>query len=142
MPSKEPSRTKLRNAKIAAESAALPKIPKEVLDQIVADGPLTAQQVNATMMALKKAIIERALGGELSHHLGYPPGSDKRGDAANHRNGSSAESADQVPPPAPAPTDDPTFGMWGDREDMADVAAYIRRIRAPRFTRDGSRRKT
>jgi hypothetical protein len=29
MPSKEPSRTKLRNAKIAAESAALPKIPKE-----------------------------------------------------------------------------------------------------------------
>jgi transposase-like protein len=91
MPSKEPSRTKLRNAKIAAESAALPKIPKEVLDQIVADGPKTAQQVNATMMALKKAIIERALGGELSHHLGYPPGSDKRGDAANHRNGSSAK---------------------------------------------------
>ena len=24
-------------------------------------------------MALKKALIERALGGELSHHLGYPP---------------------------------------------------------------------
>lgn len=38
MPSKEPSRTKVRNAKIAAESAALPKIPKEVLDQIVVDG--------------------------------------------------------------------------------------------------------
>ena len=64
MPSKEPSRTKLRNAKIAAESAALPKIPKEVLDRIVAEGPMTAQQVNATMMALKKALIERALCGE------------------------------------------------------------------------------
>ena len=91
MPSKEPSRTKLRNARIAAESAALPKIPKEVLDQIVADGPMTAQQVSVTMMALKKAIIERALGGELSHHLGYPPGTDKPAEAANHRNGASAK---------------------------------------------------
>ena len=36
-------------------------------------------------------------------------------------------------------TDDPAFGIWRDREDMADVAAYIRRIRAPRFNRDGSR---
>ena len=91
MPSKEPSRTKLRNARIAAESAALPKIAKEVLDQIVAEGPMTAQQVNATMMALKKAIIERALGGELSHHLGYPPGAGKPAEAANHRNGASAK---------------------------------------------------
>lgn len=30
--------------------------------------------------------------------------------------------------------DDPLFGMWRDREDMADVAAYIRAIRAPRFS--------
>ena len=67
------------------------KIPKEVLDQIVAEGPMTAQQVNATMMALKKAIIERALGGELSHHLGYPPGAGKPAEAANHRNGASAK---------------------------------------------------
>ena len=36
-------------------------------------------------------------------------------------------------------TDDPAFGMWRDREDMSDVAAYIRRIRAPRFAQDGSR---
>lgn len=35
--------------------------------------------------------------------------------------------------------DDPLFGMWRDREDMADVAGYIRRIRAPRFNADGSR---
>lgn len=27
----------------------------------------------------------------------------------------------------------PLFGMWSDREDMADVAGYIRRVRAPRF---------
>ena len=73
MPSKEPSRTKLRNAEIAAKSAALPKIPKELLDQIVAEGPMTGEQINATTMALKKALIERALGGERSHHLGFPP---------------------------------------------------------------------
>ncbi len=29
--------------------------------------------------------------------------------------------------------EDPLFGMWRDREDMADVASYIRHIRAPRF---------
>ena len=31
------------------------------------------------------------------------------------------------------------FGMWSDREDMADVDAYIRKLRAPRYNRDGSR---
>jgi hypothetical protein len=35
-------------------------------------------------------------------------------------------------------SDDPLFGMWRDREDMADVAAYIRRIRASRFNPDDS----
>lgn len=34
--------------------------------------------------------------------------------------------------------DDPLFGMWRDREDMADVPAYIRRIRASRFNSDGT----
>jgi transposase-like protein len=91
MPSKEPSRTKLKNAAIAAKSAALPKIPKEVLDQIVAEGPMTAEQINATTMALKKALIERALSGELSHHLGYPPGAARPEDAVNQRNGISAK---------------------------------------------------
>jgi putative transposase len=91
MPSKEPSRTKLKNAAIAAKSAALPKIPKELLDQIVTEGPMTAEQINATTMALKKALIERALGGELSHHLGYRPGTAKPEEVANQRNGSSAK---------------------------------------------------
>lgn len=33
---------------------------------------------------------------------------------------------------------DPLFGMWRDREDMADVDAYIRAIRAPRFGLDSA----
>jgi hypothetical protein len=37
-------------------------------------------------------------------------------------------------------TDDPLFGMWRDREDMADVAGYVRMLRASRFNDDGSRR--
>ena len=32
-----------------------------------------------------------------------------------------------------APADDLLFGMWRDRQDMADVAGYIRSIRASRF---------
>ncbi len=27
----------------------------------------------------------------------------------------------------------PMFGMWRDREEMADVAAYVRQLRAARF---------
>ena len=38
------SKTKLKNAAIAAESAALPKIPKELLDQFVT-GPMTNTSV-------------------------------------------------------------------------------------------------
>ncbi len=30
-------------------------------------------------------------------------------------------------------TDDPAFGIWRDRDDMADVPGYLRCIRAPRF---------
>ena len=37
-------------------------------------------------------------------------------------------------------TDDPLFGMWRDREDMADVAGYVRSIRASRFNDDGALR--
>jgi antitoxin (DNA-binding transcriptional repressor) of toxin-antitoxin stability system len=27
----------------------------------------------------------------------------------------------------------PAFGMWADRDDMADVAAYVRKLRKGRF---------
>ena len=74
----------------AAAEAALPSIPKELIDQFVT-GPMSAQAVNAASMAFKKALIERALGAELSHHLGYPPGSTKPVPATNHRNGCSAK---------------------------------------------------
>ena len=68
----------------------LPTIPKELIDQFV-KGPMSAEAVNAASMAFKKALIERALGAELSHHLGYAPGEAKPGEMPNHRNGASGK---------------------------------------------------
>lgn len=70
--------------------AALPSIPKEFIDQMVS-GPMSAEAINAASIAFKKALIERALSAELSHHLGYPPGAEKPSDEANHRNGVSGK---------------------------------------------------
>lgn len=83
-----PSRKTTKAA--AAAVAALPSIPKELIDQFV-KGPMSAEAVQAASMAFKKALIERALGAELSHHLGYPPGAAKTEDASNHRNGASGK---------------------------------------------------
>jgi len=85
-----PSKTKLKNAAIAARSAALPSIPKELIDQFVT-GPMSAEAVNAASVAFKKALIERALGAELGHHLGYQSGDAKPDAATNHRNGRSGK---------------------------------------------------
>lgn len=79
-----------REKAAGAAVAALPSIPKELIDQFVT-GPMSAEAVNAASMAFKKALIERALGAELSHHLGYLPGADRPAEASNHRNGASAK---------------------------------------------------
>jgi putative transposase len=81
-----PSKTKTADA----ARAALPSMPKELIDQFVT-GPMSAEAVNAVSTAFKKALIERALGAELSHHLGYLRGADKPQEASNHRNGASGK---------------------------------------------------
>lgn len=77
-----------RKTTLAAEAnaARMPQIPKELSDQFVTDGSMTAEAVNAASLAFKKALIERALGAELSHHLGFAAG-DKPLDSTNLRNG-------------------------------------------------------
>ena len=52
---------------------------------------MSTEDIDAAARRLKKALMERMLGGELSHHLGYPPGGDKPDDTPNHRNGTSAK---------------------------------------------------
>ena len=68
----------------AAEQAAQPQISSELLDQRV-NGPMTAGQVQGLFDPFKRAVLERALGAEMSHHLGYAPGQSKpEGAASNH----------------------------------------------------------
>ena len=74
----------------AAAARPLPSIPKELVDQFVGS-PMSVQVVNERSFAFKKARIERALGAELSHHLGYAQGQAKPETASYHRNGSSAK---------------------------------------------------
>src|SRR5450830_571654 len=66
--------------------AALPAIPAELLEQF-GNGPMTAETINAASQAFKKALIERALGAEMSHHLGYSSGAARPVAVTNQRNG-------------------------------------------------------
>ena len=74
----------------AADQAALPRIPAELLEQLI-PGPVTPGQLEDIFQQFKKAFIERALGAEMSQHLGYAPGQAKPDGAVNHRNGKSAK---------------------------------------------------
>jgi putative transposase len=81
---------KMQKANAVAQARVLPKIPPELLDQLV-KGPMTPGAVEETSRAFKKALIERVLGAEMSHHLGYAAGGDKPEGETNHRNGQSGK---------------------------------------------------
>src|SRR3954462_16034281 len=74
------------------DDPALQPVPAAILDQFVTDGLLTAQDIEAAMRRFKKALIERALGAELTHHLRYPTGAPTPDDAGNKRNGTTPKS--------------------------------------------------
>jgi putative transposase len=74
----------------SADKAALPQFSAELLEQLV-PGPITPAQFEGIFQQFKKAVVERALGAEMSHHLGYAPGQAKPDGAVNHRNGKSAK---------------------------------------------------
>jgi transposase-like protein len=78
-----------RTRKKPAEKLA--PVADEVLDQFGPAAGMSMEDINAATRRLKKALMERMLGGELSHHLGYPPGGDKPDDTPNHRNGTSGK---------------------------------------------------
>src|SRR5688572_2033695 len=67
-------------------------IPEEVLNHFAGPArPISQADVDAIMRRFKKAIVERMLGGEMTHHLGYQPGGSKPAETTNHRNGSSGK---------------------------------------------------
>ena len=74
----------------AADKAAQPQFSAAALEQLI-PGPVTPAELEGIFQQFKKAVLERALGAEMSHHLGYAPGQAKpEGAATNHRNGKSA----------------------------------------------------
>jgi transposase-like protein len=73
------------------EDPALKPVAPEILDQFVGDGMLTPQDLDTAMRRFKKALMERALGAELTHHLGYPPRAPRPDAATNHRNGTTGK---------------------------------------------------
>ena len=72
-------------------SEKLAPVADTVLDQFGPATGMSMADIDAATRRLKKALVERMLGGELSHHLGYPPGGDKPDAPPNHRNGTSAK---------------------------------------------------
>ena len=83
-----PRKTNTKTA--AADRAALPQIPAELLEKLI-PGPVTPGQLEDIFQRFKKAFIQQALGAELGHHLGYAAGQPKPAGTANHRNGKSAK---------------------------------------------------
>jgi len=80
----------------------MPRSPKKPVETLapVADtildhfGPaagMSMADIDAATRRLKRALMERMLGGELSHHLGYRPGEPPPDAPGNHRNGTSAK---------------------------------------------------
>ena len=65
-------------------------VPADLLDRLV-KGPMTPAEVEALCRSLKKAVLERAMGAELSQHLGYASGDPKPVEQDNHRNGTSGK---------------------------------------------------
>ena len=78
-------------SKSSTSDARLASIPSEILDQFVRQGPLSVEELDSVVRRFKKALIERALGGELTHHLGYALGAAKPAETTNHRNGTSGK---------------------------------------------------
>jgi putative transposase len=66
----------------------------EILDQILAGGSLKPEDLageDGLFRRLKKALLERALGAELTHHLGYEKGDPAGRGSGNSRNGTSSK---------------------------------------------------
>jgi transposase-like protein len=74
----------------AAQRGALPEMPAELIEQLV-KGPMSPEEVQTLFLSFQKAVIERAMNVEMSHHLGYRSGQDKPEGQSNERNGASGK---------------------------------------------------
>ena len=65
---------------------------EEALDALIGDAK-TPDDLDGLFRRMKKALAERILGAELTHHLGYGPGEAKPAEQPNQRNGSTPKTA-------------------------------------------------
>ena len=73
----------------AGSATPAPAFSPAALDALLAEaGALGGPEaVEPLFRRLKQALVQRALGAELTHHLGYAPGAARPDGQANHRNG-------------------------------------------------------
>ena len=81
-----------RKTKPPAKAVTTPElnVPQELLDQLV-KGPMTQADLESMFRSLKKAVIERAMGAEMSDHLGYRQRESKPEGQFNQRNGTTGK---------------------------------------------------
>lgn len=104
----------------------------ELIKQLV-PGTLDRPTINEQLAALKKTLLERALGGELTHHFGYENGQAKPAGSTNHRNDTSRKRV---------ATDDDLLNVQipRDREDTFDPVLIAKgEWASPRSTTRSSR---
>lgn len=101
-------------------------IPEQVLDHCAGPArPMSQVDVDAMTRRWKQAIVERMLGGELTHHLGYSPGGTKPAAPTNHRNGTTGKTV---------LTDDGALDIDIPRDRAGTVEPQLIQKHARRFT--------
>jgi transposase-like protein len=77
------------------------EIPDELIDQLLGEyeGPEQLTGPDGLINQLRKRLIERAAGAELSQHLGYRQGADAPEEQPNRRNGSTSKTLRTVDGP-------------------------------------------
>jgi putative transposase len=88
--SMQPKKTCNGIAKQAAARGPMPALPPRMIEQLI-DGPISPTEFDDLVIALSKALAERAIKGELNQHLGYQRGTDMPIGQLNERNGSTAK---------------------------------------------------
>ncbi|KWF20840.1 IS256 family transposase [Burkholderia pseudomultivorans] len=77
-----------RKEEMTIEPGKALNVDPELIKQLV-PGMLDRATINEQLSARKTALFERALGGELTHDLGYEKGAAEPAGRTNHRNGTS-----------------------------------------------------
>ena len=113
-----------KKLKVAQAVEAPYQIKQDVLEELI-PGPMTAEGMDAIFRQIKKALLERALNAELTHHLGYAKGEALESKVANHRNGSS---------PKTVLTDDGPLALDSPRDRAGSFEPQIIGKHERRFT--------